>query len=827
MEEVGNARAIGSIGITKGYCQTVEILMNLRSREGILLLTLALPCFATGIEGQRSVHKVPGVELAEKPIAVGGGEVGDLLRRWYSKGTAAGNVGDYYDNRDKGHSRLKMDLYPQLQMIEYTEEEIRAGQNYGLQTKILPNVVFGNSSTSAPPERSGSNVRSYYSDPRGIQFLFQQYARNNLYIYPEHRDHDPGHNGIDGYGDLFPTNTPYVIVSQGSSGSDRPFMQMLPYVLAAFRPEVKRKLIESGLLIPTIQMIMRITSKHLESPDEYLTGKAHPTVFEGRYIDTKKMIEMAHEITLSSIPPIVVLNVIEEDTPLKGVDYFEPELTEHLADTPAVIARVFRGSNYFRKITVSAEQSGDINNRPLRFYWAVLRGDPHKIRIEYLNDSHSVARITVPYFDRYPIAEGASLESNRVDIGAFVHNGIYYSPPAFITYYTLDSEIRTYDEDRRPLEIAYDTSASIVSIADWSRFFRTLDGERASWADRFLREQFKSKELTALRKISHEYQKIHADRIAAEEKHRIAAAAQESAKDFVKMLKTRQAAADKAYLLKQNEETRAALDAASEELAAAIRTLDKTSVDAKSAREEAAHAKELEKRTLEENLPGMRVGAEKVVQKVLDSMIKDPNLWVANEEVWKSLYSVADVKAREEFDKIKDLLVAFGIAENIDSTSFRLKPILQGDGLLFDRLTRYEMSMIEQLNAALLGGIAYPGILQGECRQNFVDYRIASFKKWRDVYRYAPDGTPLGWRRYQGWNISEFNAEGLLVQGKDSRGRCIKARVVRYELEPQRRDGNGRIIGPYMRNVEMVPTDTQREYEYDGADDWKGRIKLP
>ena len=85
---------------------------------------------------------------------------------------------------------------------------------------VRPHVTFGNSSTSAPPQLGGSNPRSYYVFPFGLSFLYNQYTRNNLYIYPEHRDHDPGHNGKnDGYGDLYPTNTPYLIISQGSSGS--------------------------------------------------------------------------------------------------------------------------------------------------------------------------------------------------------------------------------------------------------------------------------------------------------------------------------------------------------------------------------------------------------------------------------------------------------------------------------------------------------------------------------------------------------------------------------------------------------------------------------
>ena len=61
----------------------------------------------------------------------------------------------------------------------------------GPAARIEPHVTFGNSSTSAPAHLGGSNPRSYYVSPAGLAFLHKQYVSNNIYIYPEHRDHDP------------------------------------------------------------------------------------------------------------------------------------------------------------------------------------------------------------------------------------------------------------------------------------------------------------------------------------------------------------------------------------------------------------------------------------------------------------------------------------------------------------------------------------------------------------------------------------------------------------------------------------------------------------
>lgn len=793
----------------------------------ILCLAIALGLFsALGIPGVESPQNNPSIVLAEKPIAANGGEIGKLLRKWYSDGTAAGNIGDYYDNRDGGHSNLNMAPYPQLQRIEYTEEQIKARQHWGLQTQILPFVVFGNSSTSAPPERGGSSARSYYVNPEGLKFLSTQYFRNNLYIYPEHRDHDPGDNGIGGYGDLFPTNTPYLIASQGSSGSDQAFMKAMPYVLAAFRPEVKKRLIQTGMLMPTIQMILRITSKKLSKREEYLTGSAHPSVFQGADIDVRKMVDMAHGITLSTIPPIALIKVTGEDVPTNGVDYFEPEQTEILADTPAVVARIFRGSNQVRKMTVSAEGSGDLNKRPLEFYWVVLRGEPSRIRIEYLNPAHSVAEITIPYFHRAPIAEGSDLESNRVDVGVFVHNGVYYSPPAFLTFYTLDSEARTYGSDGRPLEIGYDLKTSTISVKDWKALFDALDPGSESWPCQFLRGQFKSDEIAGLNRVSDEYRNIHAALVAARQKQEQANAAAKIADNAVKTLEAKQAAAAKLHENGPSEENNDTRVKMTQELDEMRKAYKKVLSESKEALKAVENAQKSETEVLEREIPNLNRSASALVREVLNSILQDQDLWITDQAELAILYSSAGIEAREAYDRIKKTLVLFGMGEDSGKMLLRLKSLRESNSSLDDHFTRYEKGMVEALNATILSHIVLPGIVEMERRERFVDYRIASAKEWRDVYRYAPDGTPMGWRRYKSDGINDFNADGLLVQDKDSQGRCIHARLVRYELDPKNNELPGQLSEPVRRKVRMIPTDMMREYEYEGSNDWRGHIKL-
>ena len=104
------------------------------------------------------------------------------------------------------------------------------------------------------------------------------------------------------------------------------------YTLAAFHPEVKQRLEESGLLMPTIQMIFR--RSRVASDAEYLSGRAHPSVF-GNSANRSAMETMARGIELGDIPPMVRLSVVEDSyTGVRSRDFFEFLGTEVQYDTP-------------------------------------------------------------------------------------------------------------------------------------------------------------------------------------------------------------------------------------------------------------------------------------------------------------------------------------------------------------------------------------------------------------------------------------------------------------------------------------------------------------
>jgi hypothetical protein len=710
-------------------------------------------------------------DLKKKPITADRGEVGKLLLQWQKEGTAAGNVGDWYDNRDGEHSPLDLSPWPQMRKVHYTPDDIKRRRHWALQPRTLPHVVFGNSSTSAPPQYSGSNPRTYYCASDGLRILANHYTHNNVYIYPEHRDHDPGHNGVgDGYGDVYPTNTPYLIISQGSSGSDQPFMRAIPFTLAAFRPEVKKKLVETGLLMPAVQMIFRASNNHLSNPKEYLTGKAHPTVFEGSWVDPLKMVKLAHDIRADNIPPLVKLEVIEETKPINGQDFFEPPgYTEQHADTVSVIARLWRGRQSTRRMLVSAEGSLDVNKKSLTFTWVVLRGDEKRIQIKPRNKTGSRAEITVGYHERRPIAPKSSMESNRVDIGIFAYNGVHYSAPAFITFFSLDTEARTYDEKGRPVEIGYGMGETELRVADPEKLFTTLA------SDGLAKQVFglTAKQCADLRKCAEEYRPLQAVVLKARKERQEREAARNKATAAVQ-------AAEKALAeARQAKKEKPELDKAEKALASARDVQKKAETDLQAANKRVTEAEQAVNKLLDGVRPALKAGPRAFAVGALGRAAKNPGLWNTHAKALQERYDQpASAPRRGAVDAARQRMVALGIIEKGPGKTLSFRLARPGNGPAIEQLTIYEKAMLEHFHAVALAELVVPGAVHVLFHTNFVDARLTTPKDWRDLYQ--PNGD---WTRYHDGKVSEFTANGLLVTKKDAKGRPIEARTVVYKQD--------------------------------------------
>jgi YD repeat-containing protein len=248
-------------------------------------------------------------------------------------------------------------------------------------------------------------------------------------------------------------------------------MQAFALTLASLRPEVKSFLVEKGALAPTLQAVFRRSNKSVATDEDYFMGLAHPVVFRGDNVDADRMVTLAHELTIETLPPVALLQVEEEDKEFAaGRDYFDPVPNEQIFDTPAAIARVMRAAARERRMIVSAAGSRELGDRPLTFRWSLLQGRPELVTIRPLDEQQSRVEITVAWHDRFPVAPDAELESNRVDIGCFASAGSTWSAPAFVCFYCPDNEERLYDEQGRIESIRYNDHYAdpvIVNRKNW------------------------------------------------------------------------------------------------------------------------------------------------------------------------------------------------------------------------------------------------------------------------------------------------------------------------------------------------------------------------
>lgn len=638
--------------------------------------------------------------VVAQPITTRSDDAAKLLNEWFVNGTAAGLKAITYENRDGQHSPLNTALYPQLQIFKGAEND------KGAATQLRSTPTIGNCSMASGATQLGCLPRLYMMDPGGNRFLAQQYLSNNLFVYPEHQDYDIGANGVGGYGDLLPLNTACLLISQGSSYTDQPFVQALLSTTAAFRPEVQKLLIEKHLLCPTLQSIFRRSNNMVQTPEDYFTGKAHPPVFDGKQIDEEQMVRIAHEMTPDTIPPLVVLQVVEETKIESGKNFFEPPGPSvwQLSDNPASIARILRGNEAEHGMLISMEKTLNPKKGPLQIRTALLQGDPRFIHIESTAGSNTM-RLRVRW--QPPVITATGIRSHRIDIGVFADNGASISAPAIISFYMLPNEMHFYDAKGRVSEIHYQTHNPDFGLPPsdtdprWANVFLAFSLRDSNLRSRLLDQILTPDERSGLQKNYLDL-KPQMDAITAADRD-------ETRKDEAAKLRTR--------------------------LGEAISSALKTRLTEKS-----------------------ELTTRDAIEKVLQAIAGFHQFYLGSQHELDALANtspkstaVADVRA-----ELHRLIMQGVLLEQASGQIDTMSPP--------DQLSLGERYMLRGLNLTLLSQVLFPDVLERSTAPAYVSPRLTTPKQWRDVYRYDPESGALeGWIRYAGARIANFDAEGRLL----------------------------------------------------------------
>lgn len=373
---------------------------------------------------QISVNPLPLISKLPAPISstntlfsLGSG----MLRSYFS---SAAKTPLLYANRDDGHSIARVSQIPGLSALEWSQEAQDVGANIG-----YPNVQCINTLTKKPIPclincaMAIEHLVGWRSLPRNLltsdlpQLPLQAklFASGTMGFYPAHKDFTPAV-------DLLPANTPYYVISQGSSWSERPFLETALWTLASLPPQTRESLEQCGQLMPALQMILR-QSKGVD----YLSPDAHRSVFVTNSVSRARALSLAQKLQPDDYPGLS-LEIIQDATPENS--YFQSSLA---------IGRVSRAQKYWDKLTIRARTDG-----ASRVIWRVLQAPEGKVAIKPLSNDGGLVELSVGWHGVFTNHWGQL--TTRIDVAAFAQTPSGgYSCPAIVSFYDIPLEQRVYD----------------------------------------------------------------------------------------------------------------------------------------------------------------------------------------------------------------------------------------------------------------------------------------------------------------------------------------------------------------------------------------------
>ena len=382
-----------------------------------------------------------------------------------------------YVNRDNKTTDVDVNNIPGVLKLKYCSEMKERQQNIGTPNSLFfDNItghlipIVGNSSMGFINSAYWRcQPRAFFNNPNQIKNQIVMFLANQLYCYPTYSDYR-----ID-TGDLFPANTPYYVAVSGSTKSEMVFLKAIADAISSLTPQCRKYLVARRLLMPTMQQLLRKSQKAVNSPEQYMSGIAHPAAFQPEQLDYDRLIHNAQTLTTNNIPPLVLIKVEDYSGLNQALDMATCVYSENLFNTHLAAARIFRAFPYRRKYKITAlckEKKADI-------HCVLLQGDPKKVSFRRSTENSNDWLIEVSHHKPFktPAPGGKSIMTSRVDIGFFAETEGGISIPSILSISFLGNEIRTYDDKERLLSIEYrrDTTPYTDPMLSYPR----------NWKDKF------------------------------------------------------------------------------------------------------------------------------------------------------------------------------------------------------------------------------------------------------------------------------------------------------------------------------------------------------
>ncbi len=410
------------------------------------------------------------------------GPYADLIAPWIAEGTASGNDGWLYVNRDEDRTQIRYETFAGVTPVLYGEAAVKKGAHLGAANGLFARTM-GSHPTVGNSLLAMNRPPFWRSVPRLMTMDSQQFVvatrlsmANQLYIYDATLDMSARIQG-----DLLVTNNPAYLISgdvmnpaqPDAKGAQEKLTELVFAILAAMHPETKAEMLRKNLLVPTVQMLLR---SHQKSVTDYFTPEAHPVVFDPSRIDGEAVIRAAHALRSETLPPFFQLAMRQESMPRQYIDFFDNVRGEGMGDSPTCVTRIWRGPYYTRKATLEAKMSTE----PVTYRWFVVNGHADKIRFTPLTSDNALMTIEIDW--QGALTNNINVSTRRVDIAcvAVKKNGTV-SAPAFYSVRWLGNEQRVYARDtKRLLSINYAPDEKGLRYED-----PLLTAQKA-WQDLFL-----------------------------------------------------------------------------------------------------------------------------------------------------------------------------------------------------------------------------------------------------------------------------------------------------------------------------------------------------